>query len=106
MLATSLTDWLSTVAMWASAFAAWATLLALRRDQQARINGSRSRIKAAGRGAAELSASYPEKWDRGYAALVRFVEREGHANVLKEHVEDGAMLGRWVRNQRRRYGSG
>jgi hypothetical protein len=101
MLATSLTDWLTIAAMWASAFAAWATLLASRRDQQAPIDGSCRRVNAAGRGAAALSESYAERWDRGYAALVRFVEREGHAKVPRNHVEDGAMLGRWVSYQRR-----
>jgi tRNA A-37 threonylcarbamoyl transferase component Bud32 len=50
------------------------------------------------------SKSYAERWDRGYAALVEFIEREGHANVPTKHVEGDVMLGQWVRNQRKRYG--
>lgn len=50
------------------------------------------------------SESYAERWDRHYAALVKFVERERHANVPTKHVEGGVMLGQWVGNQRQRYG--
>jgi hypothetical protein len=49
------------------------------------------------------SESYAERWDRHYAALVKFVEREGHANAPTKHVEEGVMLGEWVGNQRQRY---
>jgi TIR domain/Helicase associated domain len=49
------------------------------------------------------SESYAERWDRYYAALVKFVEHEGHANVPAKHVEAGVMLGQWVRNQRQRF---
>lgn len=52
------------------------------------------------------SESYAERWDRHYAALEKFVKREGHANVPTKHAEDGVMLGRWVSNQRQRYRSG
>jgi hypothetical protein len=51
------------------------------------------------------SESYAERWDRHYVALVKFVEREGHANVPTKHVEGDVMLGRWVSNQRQRYRS-
>ena len=61
-------------------------------------DGSSRRIRAAGRGAAEFS-----EWDRHYAALVKFVEREGHANVPTKHVEGDVMLGRWVSSQHQRY---
>jgi hypothetical protein len=50
------------------------------------------------------SESYAERWDRHYAALQKFVKREGHANVPTKHVEDDVMLGQWVRNQRQRQG--
>lgn len=52
------------------------------------------------------SESYAERWDRHYAALVKFVKREGRASVPPKHVEDDVMLGRWVGNQRQRYRSG
>jgi superfamily II DNA or RNA helicase len=39
-------------------------------------------------------------WESGYAALSRFVERVGHANVPYKHVEGGLRLGRWVVKQR------
>ena len=51
------------------------------------------------------SESYAERWDRHYVALVKFVERERHANVPTKHVE-GRRLGQWVGNQRQRYRSG
>jgi tRNA A-37 threonylcarbamoyl transferase component Bud32 len=50
------------------------------------------------------STSYADRWDRGYAALVRFVERESHAKVPPKHVEGDVRLGQWVSNQRKRYG--
>jgi hypothetical protein len=49
------------------------------------------------------SESYAKRWDRHYAALVKFVKREGHANVPTMHIEGDVMLGRWVSNQRQRY---
>jgi hypothetical protein len=52
------------------------------------------------------SESYAERWDRHYSALVKFVEREQHANVPTKHVEGGVMLGQWVGNQRQRYRCG
>ena len=39
-------------------------------------------------------------WEKGFAALQRFVEREGHARVAHDHREDGFRLGRWVSHQR------
>ena len=32
---------------------------------------------------------YSESWERGYAALVHFAGREGHARVPQGHREDG-----------------
>ncbi|MGZ4532975.1 MAG: Helicase associated domain protein, partial [Mycobacteriaceae bacterium] len=46
-----------------------------------------------------------ERWQNGFAVLLRFVERESHANVPFEHVEDDFPLGKWVgakRSQQRR----
>jgi superfamily II DNA or RNA helicase len=41
-------------------------------------------------------------WEHGYAILLRYAEREGHARVPLTHCEDGFKLGRWVANQRSR----
>ncbi|MGV7633065.1 Helicase associated domain protein [Mycobacterium kansasii] len=43
---------------------------------------------------------YGESWERGYAALTRFADREGHARVPREYIEDGLNLGGWVAEQR------
>jgi hypothetical protein len=47
-----------------------------------------------------------QDWARGYAALRRFVEREGHALVPYGHREGAHPLGQWVAEQRRAYGAG
>ena len=39
-------------------------------------------------------------WDENFNALVRFVEREGHARVPIGHIENGLTLGQWVSAQR------
>lgn len=39
-------------------------------------------------------------WNDAYAALTRFVAREGHARVPSSHVEDGLKLGSWIAAQR------
>ena len=44
-----------------------------------------------------------EQWERSYALLRAYREREGHANVPKGHVEDGEKLGLWLGSQRKRY---
>ena len=36
------------------------------------------------------------RWQKGWARLQEFVDREGHAAVPDYHVEDGFRLGRWV----------
>ena len=41
-----------------------------------------------------------ERWDRNYALLTAFCEREGHAIVPRGHLEDGYPLGAWVGNLR------
>jgi hypothetical protein len=45
-------------------------------------------------------------WEENFAALVRFVEREGHARVPNIRVEDSFSVGSWVINQRASYGRG
>lgn len=41
-----------------------------------------------------------DQWEQGYAVLVTFAEREGHARVPKECTADGFRLGGWVASQR------
>ena len=43
-----------------------------------------------------------DDWERGFAALLRFIEREGHAFVPSRHEEDGFKLGNWVTGRRNR----
>lgn len=44
-----------------------------------------------------------DQWEAGFAKLLQFVEREGHARVLRGDVEDGFKIGEWVKGQRTRY---
>jgi superfamily II DNA or RNA helicase len=42
------------------------------------------------------------KWEKGFAYLMRFVEREGHTRVFQDFItEDGFRLGLWVGKQRK-----
>ena len=41
-----------------------------------------------------------EQWEKSFAALHRFKQREGHCRVPHKHNEDGLKLGSWVLNQR------
>ena len=41
-----------------------------------------------------------EAWNRGIAALLAFIEREGHCAVPRHHRERGYRLGQWVAVQR------
>ena len=43
------------------------------------------------------------QWEKNYALLRAFVEREGHANVPERHDEDGEKLGQWLQTQRLRW---
>ncbi|MFF3207740.1 Helicase associated domain protein [Streptomyces sp. NPDC002962] len=49
-----------------------------------------------------------QDWARGWAALKKFTEREGHARVPYGHKESPGPypLGAWVAEQRRAYGAG
>jgi hypothetical protein len=40
------------------------------------------------------------RWEQGLEALRRFAQREGHALVPVDHVEEGVNLGSWARTQR------
>jgi len=46
------------------------------------------------------------QWEAGYAALLRYVEREGTAKVPHLWIEDGYRLGQWVTSIRNRYAKG
>lgn len=45
--------------------------------------------------------SRDDAWDRAFAALEIYVQREGNPRVPLEHVERGIRLGRWLKSQRR-----
>ena len=42
-------------------------------------------------------------WEEGFAALLKFKEREGHSRAPWKHVESGFKLGVWVNSQRVRW---
>jgi hypothetical protein len=43
---------------------------------------------------------FANKWDEGFEALQKFIKREGHTRVDREHLEDGLKLATWIRGQR------
>jgi superfamily II DNA or RNA helicase len=43
---------------------------------------------------------FDSAWERSFAALIEFKNREGHCRVPQDHIEDGINLGRWVGKQR------
>lgn len=47
-----------------------------------------------------------ERWQDRLAVLLAYVEREGHANVPWEHVEEGSALGKWVGAERAQHRRG
>ena len=46
------------------------------------------------------SALVAEQWEKGFAALQKFHEREGHCRVPRKHQEDRFKLGIWIGTQR------
>ena len=44
-----------------------------------------------------------DPWAEAYEDLLKFVEREGHAQVHWKHIENGRVLGKWVSHQRANY---
>ncbi|MFJ4467793.1 Helicase associated domain protein [Streptomyces sp. NPDC089424] len=47
-----------------------------------------------------------QDWARGWSALKRYAEREGHARVPYGHKEGAYPLGQWIAEQRRSHGAG
>jgi hypothetical protein len=47
-----------------------------------------------------------DQWEEGFGNLMQFVEREGQAGVVDDHVEAGFKLGVWVGTQRAAFRSG
>jgi len=45
---------------------------------------------------------HKKQWDNSYLLLVKFQHREGHANVPQKHKEEGANLGLWLLEQRKK----
>jgi superfamily II DNA or RNA helicase len=43
---------------------------------------------------------FTNKWAKGFEALQKFIKREGHTRVDREHLEDGLKLATWIRGQR------
>jgi hypothetical protein len=50
--------------------------------------------------------SYTARWERSFAALAKFIDREGHMDVPGDHVEDGVRLRSWIGNQLTIHASG
>jgi hypothetical protein len=49
---------------------------------------------------------HADSWERHHAVLLEFVEREGHARVPTDHVEDGLPLAAWVIRHRQDHKAG
>ena len=47
-----------------------------------------------------------DKWERNFALLEQFKEREGHSNAPRDHQEEGVKLGEWISRQRQLYRNG
>jgi hypothetical protein len=43
-----------------------------------------------------------EKWEEGYAALIKFRKKEGHCRVTRSTIINGLNLGNWVLHQRQK----
>ena len=51
-------------------------------------------------------APFDDQWEESFAALARFVTREGHARVLRGRADTEAALGNWVGIQRAIFAKG
>jgi superfamily II DNA or RNA helicase len=49
---------------------------------------------------------FSARWEEGFAALSKYVAREGTARVRSDHLEEGVKLGQWSSNQRAFYNRG
>ena len=47
-----------------------------------------------------------DQWERTFALLEQFQEREGHSNAPFDHEEDGVKLGTWLSHLRKLYKKG
>jgi hypothetical protein len=45
---------------------------------------------------------FAERWEEGYATLIKFKMREGHCLVSQSHIEGKFSLGTWVSKQRQK----
>ena len=43
---------------------------------------------------------FAEQWEKNFALLEQYKEKEGHINVPQRHEEDGVKLGEWISRQR------
>lgn len=74
----------------------------LSRQRAALRGGSLSAEQTAKLRAAGVERSrHDARWERAYAALLAFREREGDARVPSRHVEGGVRLGTWLESQRK-----
>jgi hypothetical protein len=79
-------------------------------EAQLKLSGQRSEEEALPKKIEEIVISLDQvrgdllllSWENGFAALGKFVDREGHARVPGAHLEGGFRLGQWVISQRSR----
>jgi superfamily II DNA or RNA helicase len=69
-----------------------------RSDKDTMQAGRRQRLGALG----FVWDSKDAAWDKGFAALKQFKEREGHSRISQKHIEGTYRLGQWAANQRNR----
>ena len=66
-------------------------------------NQLRARLKRLGQAEQQTAMTgirHGHIWEEGFAALVRFKQREDHCRVPNKHKEDDYNLGTWVGHQR------
>ncbi|MEI6446894.1 MAG: Helicase associated domain protein [Actinomycetes bacterium] len=72
--------------------------VARQRQRRVRLSSERTALLEAQAGWAW--SALDAQWEKLFNALVRYSEREGHADVPAAHREDGLRLGGWVGRQR------